>query len=409
MWNFCLVLSVFGVCVLSALTNAQTKGAPKVLCSESTMRVEIEMDGENLGKRFYLDHLQHYPDEKCKPRKEGNLAVFELSLDDIYQCGVTRMVNKISGKRVYYHKIIVESEDPTTPKEIINVKCAGEAKNHTLTRRNVLPAGFQEPEDLEITNSFVKDAPEPILGVGVRQAGRLVTGELNVSPGTPLQMEIFLDNGSAPVYGILATYMQVTDTKSQEETIIFNGCSVDPYLFENFNTVDGDFLSAKFRAFKFPDSTYVQFRGTVNVCLDKCTGVECSNGQIGYGRRRRDIRSPSNNKVYEISMTTFIKVNYDDNSIIDKENLSELENQIKRLKITNQKLARNSRAEGYFVHEDQEEDEEMDSREAERATVEETSSRRSSEEDSMESAGAFLTYASYLSILTAYIILNRLV
>lgn len=60
------------------------------------MRVEIEMDGENLGKRFYLDHLQHYPDEKCKPRKEGNLAVFELSLDDIYQCGVTRMVNKIS-------------------------------------------------------------------------------------------------------------------------------------------------------------------------------------------------------------------------------------------------------------------------------------------------------------------------
>lgn len=69
----------------------------------------------------------------------------------------------------------------------------------------------------------MKDAPEPILGVGVRQAGRLVTGELNVSPGTPLQMEIFLDNGSAPVYGILATYMQVTDTKSQEETIIFNG------------------------------------------------------------------------------------------------------------------------------------------------------------------------------------------
>lgn len=48
---------------------------------------------------------------------------------------------------------------------------------------------------------------------------------------------------------------------------------MDPYLFENFNTVDGDFLNAKFRAFKFPESTYVQFRGTVNVCLDKCKGV----------------------------------------------------------------------------------------------------------------------------------------
>lgn len=50
-------------------------------------------------------------------------------------------------------------------------------------------------------------------------------------------------------------------------------CSVDPYLFENFYTVNGDFLTAKFRAFKFPESTYVQFRGTVNVCLDKCLGV----------------------------------------------------------------------------------------------------------------------------------------
>jgi len=50
-----------------------------------------------------------------------------------------------------------------------------------------------------------------------------VTGELNVSPGTPLQMEIFLDNDSAPIYGLLVTYMLVTDTKTQEETIIING------------------------------------------------------------------------------------------------------------------------------------------------------------------------------------------
>lgn len=52
---------------------------------------------------------------------------------------------------------------------------------------------------------------------------------------------------------------------------------MDPYLFENFNTIDGDFLTAKFRAFKFPESTYVQFKGTVNVCLDKCRGVSCFN------------------------------------------------------------------------------------------------------------------------------------
>lgn len=76
--------------------------------------------------------------------------------------------------------------------------------------------------DLDITNLTVK-APYPILGVGVRQGDSIVTGDLKVSPGTPLAMEIYLDKASAPVYGLGVTYMQVTDTKSQEETIIFNG------------------------------------------------------------------------------------------------------------------------------------------------------------------------------------------
>ena len=68
-------------------------------------------------------------------------------------------------------------------------------------------------------------------------------------------------------------------------------CSVDPFLFENFNTVDGDFLTAKFRAFKFPESTYVQFKGTINVCLDKCKGVSTvKTGVLGYGSRDIDSR-----------------------------------------------------------------------------------------------------------------------
>lgn len=83
-------------------------------------------------------------------------------------------------------------------------------------------------------------------------------------------------------------------------------CSVDPFLFENFNTTDGDFLTAKFRAFKFPDTTYVQFRASVNACVDKCKGIQCSNGQIGYGRRKREIAHQS--AEIEYSMSTIIHV-----------------------------------------------------------------------------------------------------
>lgn len=74
-------------------------------------------------------------------------------------------------------------------------------------------------------------APEPVLGVGVRQGGQLVAENLNVSPGTPLQMEIFLDSKSAPVYGLGVSYMQVSDTRNQEETIIFNGYVLKPWEF----------------------------------------------------------------------------------------------------------------------------------------------------------------------------------
>lgn len=76
--------------------------------------------------------------------------------------------------------------------------------------------------DLDIT-SLDAHAPDPIVGIEVKQGGERVTDELNVSPGTPLSMEIFLDDRSAPIYGLGVTYMQVTDTKTQEEIIIFNG------------------------------------------------------------------------------------------------------------------------------------------------------------------------------------------
>jgi hypothetical protein len=172
-----------------------------------------------------------------------------------------------------------------------------------------LPASY----DVEITDTVYGAAPVPVLSVGVRSDGALIDNELNVKPGTPLNMEVYLDSASSSVYGLMVTGMEVTDTKTQSEPILVNGCSVDPYLFENFETQDGDFLKAKFRAFKFPSEPFVLFKGTVNVCLDACAGVACSNGQQGFGRKRREVSEANDpNKVYEISMSTVIKMECDD-------------------------------------------------------------------------------------------------
>jgi len=93
-------------------------------------------------------------------------------------------------------------------------------------------------------------------------------------------------------------------------------CTVDPFLFENFYTEDGDLLRAKFKAFKFPESNFVLFKGVVNVCLDRCNSVECANGQLGFGkRRRRDVASDGaeieQQRLYEVSMSTIIRFEED--------------------------------------------------------------------------------------------------
>lgn len=300
------------------------KVAPEVQCTRDQMRVEIPLKSNT--KSIYIQGLRDYPDPACRPHTDSNgrMAVLEMDLNDVYRCAVTRVINKQTGKKIYYQTLVVENmeaDNKPGTRETLHVKCSVE-KDHVIARRQVFPPGFEEPIDLETTTSLIGMAPQPNITVGVRQAGKLVTGELNVSPGTPLQMEISLDPASTSIYGLLVTHMKVSDTKAQEETIIYNGCSADPYLFENFNTIDGDNLVAKFRAFKFPESTYVQFKGTVNVCLDRCKGVECSDGSIGYGRRKRAVATlpPDPNKIFEVTITSFIKVNYDD----DSENLEEI-------------------------------------------------------------------------------------
>jgi len=310
----------------------------KTHCSSDSMRVELIKRDE--VKSIYLQHLKDYPDPACKPTVEGRTVRFELKFKDIYQCALTRVVNKKTENKVFYHKIMVEYNDKT-PKESILVKCDSdltprgnstydsEIEEVSVVKRQAdldFPVSFKEDSEVEITSEVTGHAPTPVLNVGVRQDGILIDDELNVKPGTPLNMEIYLDNISKDIYGLLVSGMEVTDTRFQTETILVNGCSLDPYLFENFVSVNGDFLKAKFRAFKFPESSFVLFKGTVNVCLDTCKGVQCSNGQLGYGRRRREVHdeSPDPNKVYEISMSTIIKMECDDCPVLKEKKKSEV-------------------------------------------------------------------------------------
>lgn len=97
-------------------------------------------------------------------------------------------------------------------------------------QRIIIIAHLSHRRDLEISTDVVGKAPEPILSVGVKQNNSLISENLNVSPGTPLVIEISLDRVSAEVYGLSVSQMQVTDTKTQEEIIIYNGWENDEMI-----------------------------------------------------------------------------------------------------------------------------------------------------------------------------------
>ena len=44
-----------------------------------------------------------------------------------------------------------------------------------------------------------------------------------MKPGTPLSMEIYLDNLSADIYGLMVSGLDVTDTIQSQESLIVNG------------------------------------------------------------------------------------------------------------------------------------------------------------------------------------------
>ncbi|TRY69290.1 hypothetical protein TCAL_08638, partial [Tigriopus californicus] len=176
----------------------------KVSCTPREMKVELVKPAD--VTHVYLEHLKQYPEKSCKPVIEGDKVTFSLDLKDIFKCMVTKVVNRASGLRVYYHRVVLEHSEG--PKQSFFVKCS---------------SAFNSTGEIEITGEVTGRAPIPELISGVRQNNVLIDDELTVKPGTPLEMEIGLDRASSDIYGVSVSYMEVTDTKSKAESLIFNG------------------------------------------------------------------------------------------------------------------------------------------------------------------------------------------
>ena len=298
--------------------------------------------------QVYLEKLRDYPSCRASFDAERQEYSWRLPLDDtsFFKCGTSRLSDRRTGTRAYYHRVIVEtrvpsddsalteSEEQEWQQEVVTVKCVVR-RPLVITRRRRqsgdlvieepdLPSNFSEASEelIDWSGSVTGRAPMPLLSMGIRRKGEYLDTGLVVSPGTPLELLISLDESSSRVYGILANLLRVTDDSSsstttaaagvarQEEVIVLNGCSVDPYIFSDFDRLPDGSLSAHFRAFKFPDSHYVLFLGSVNVCLRSCAPSQCGpdSRQQGFGRRRRDAPLKPPDRIFEAQLSVLVKV-----------------------------------------------------------------------------------------------------
>lgn len=61
------------------------------------MQVQIILPEESGDvPNIYLEGMKGYPNPHCKPVLSDRIAQFKLPLADFYECGVTRVVNKLT-------------------------------------------------------------------------------------------------------------------------------------------------------------------------------------------------------------------------------------------------------------------------------------------------------------------------
>lgn len=315
-------------------------------------------------------HLQGFGQlTHCQPKSIANNSyTYRLPLDrSEMACGLIREMDYELNEQRFKHRILVFGNDSNRNRTVdaLQVRCVGPIKMmssryrraangdphsmHSISALHAassawdeLPPNFTESSDelLDYSGNVTANGPRPEVRIAVRQSGKRVDGtapeversnvtlhsqqtmhsvpavqSVTVQPGTPLELSIYLAGDSTNVYGLLCSQLKVADRlhlPALEEPLLANGCSLDPYLFGNFESADhGKSISARFRAFKFPDSSFVLFIGRVHVCLNTCQPVHCDSDDRKwiYGRKRRK-RNAINytHLAFEVQMSAIIQV-----------------------------------------------------------------------------------------------------
>lgn len=113
----------------------------------------------------------------------------------------------------------------------------------------------------------------------------------DVALGQNLELQIVLDPPNS-VYDIRAVQLIAKSDTGHNSILLLdnNGCPTDLTVFPAFDkiaTKTSHLLSAKFHAFKFAGSSFVNFDVKIQFCLYECMPINCGRNVWSHGRRKR--------------------------------------------------------------------------------------------------------------------------
>jgi len=263
-----------------------------LVCTSTTMTVTLNTLEGFVGKMFAAKNSR-----ECKTKGTGRT---ETQLTFLYEdpekdCGVKREERGVFSNTIVIqnHPIIQQKGD-----RAIKLYCFFEAGEKTVTNSYDIIADTIRPgvDDIgiEIDGVNTTGIPTSIVNATAPSPSvvlRIVDSEGNDIAGTrlgqPLFIRIELDGVS--IFDIFARNLVAKSGLDEEEIVLLDdrGCPSDPVFpgLEKDNQTGA--LLGKFEAFKFSDTTVVNFEVNVQFCQEKCNPVNCGDGVESYGKRKK--------------------------------------------------------------------------------------------------------------------------
>ena len=200
------------------------------------------------------------------------------------QCGVQR-----EERGVYSNTIVIQNHPIIQQKgdRAIKLYCFFEAGEKTVTNSydviadTVRPGGDGTDVTIGDETTSVVNATAPSPSVVLR----IVDSEGQDIEGTRLGQDLFIriELVGESIFDIFARNLVAKSGLDEEEIVLLDdrGCPADP-VFPGLARVNDGVLQGKFEAFKFSDTTVVNFEVNVQFCQDRCNPVSYYSVEIFF-------------------------------------------------------------------------------------------------------------------------------